>query len=66
MINANGHQIWDLVDKDGTKVTLVFWDDQKVELISASDSLRVVGSWWRGNDGDLRISTQHGEMAIQL
>ena len=65
-IHANGHKVWDITDKNGTRITLVFWNDQKVELISASSSMRVVGRWWRDADGDLRISTRHGEMAIQF
>lgn len=63
-INANDHKVWDIADKNGTIITLVFWNDQKVELISASSSLRVVGRWWRDADGDLRIFTRHREMTV--
>ena len=69
-INANGHTVYDVVDHLGTKMTLVFWVNRRgdrqgeVELISSAGVTR--GIWYYDSDGDRRIETHSGEMAIRL
>lgn len=70
--NANGHRVVDLVDHEGTRVTLVFWvenaGDQygSVEILGLQSG-RVVGDWWLDEQGDRRIETPNGfQMALRM
>ena len=53
-----------MVDHQGTKLTFVFWDDNTVELVSNGGVTN--GIWWTDSQGDRRIETSGGEMAIRL
>ena len=63
-INANGHVVFDIVDYQGTKMTLVLWDDNTAELIGENG--KVWARHYYDRDGDLRLETAHGEMAIRF
>ena len=63
-VNNNGHTVLDVVDYQGTKLTFVFWDDNTVELVSNGGVTN--GIWWTDSQGDRRIETSGGEMAIRL
>ena len=64
-INANGHVVFDIVDHQGTEMTLVLWNDNTAELLMEGQRL-----WARTNydrQGDLRLEVAGGkEMAIRL
>ena len=69
--NANGHKVWDVIDHQGTKFTLVFWVDNhgdrsgEVEMIMNGRVHN--GTWNYDNQGDRRINIYGGgEMAIRL
>ena len=65
-INANGHVVFDLVDHQGTKVVLVFWNDNTVEIIGLPQG-RVMGRTYTDSQGDTRIETAGNfEMAIRF
>lgn len=63
-INANGHVVFDIVDYQGTELTLVLWDDNTAELIS--NGTKVWARHYYDNEGDLRLETAHGEMAVRF
>ena len=69
-VNANGHTVWDVIDYNGDKVTIVFWVSRpgarygEVELIMDGQVTR--GRWAYDNEGDRRIELSNGsEMAIR-
>ena len=64
-INANGHVVFDIVDWQGTEFTLVMWDDDTAELIGLSPN-PVLARTRIDAQGDLRIETSAGEMAIRF
>lgn len=66
-INANGHVVWDVVDHQGTEFTLVFWDDNTVEIIGLINR-PIHGYTYTDRQGDTRIEvpTANFEMAIRL
>ena len=64
-INYNGHTVWDVVDYNGTKMTLVFWDDQVVEIVGMT-SRPIQATWYTDRDGDTRIRVGGNEMAIRF
>ena len=64
-INANGHIVFDIVDHQGTEFTLVMWDDDTAELIGLGYGV-VTARTWTDAQGDLRIETATGEMAIRF
>ena len=64
-INANGHVVFDVVDANGTEVTLVLWNDNTAEILM--NGQRLWARTWYDNQGDLRLAVQGGsEMAIRL
>ena len=68
-VNANGHNVLDVIDHKGDKITLVFWVVNRgdrsgdVELVTPQGVTQ--GRWWYDQDGDRRIQTAYGEMAIR-
>ena len=63
-INYNGHVVFDIVDAQGTEVTLVLWDNNTAELITEKGTF-----WarhWYDRQGDLRLDTGAGEMAVRF
>ena len=64
-VNYNGHKVWDVVDHQGTKFTLVFWDDQVVEIVGMT-ARPVQATWYTDRDGDVRIKLGNSEMAIRF
>ncbi len=64
-INANGHVVFDIVDHQGTEMTLVMWDDNTAELLMGGKRLMARTSYDR--QGDLRLEVAGGgEMAVRL
>ena len=64
-INANGHVVFDIVDHQGTEMTLVLWNDDTAELLMDGQRLWARTSYDR--QGDLRLEVAGGkEMAIRL
>jgi len=35
-INYNGHIVWDIIDGDGKKFTVILWDDDIAEVVGLS------------------------------
>ena len=66
-VNANGHVVWDIVDHKGTRSTLVFWDDNTVEIIGIAPQ-PIVGQTYTDREGDTRIEVPAAdfEMAIRF
>ena len=64
-INANGHVVFDIVDHQGTEFTLVLWDDNTAEMIGLGYGVTNARTWTDAQ-GDLRIETATGEMAIRF
>jgi len=63
-INSNGHVVFDVVDFQGTKMTLVLWDDNTAEMIMNGQVINA--HTWYDREGDLRIEVAGGwEMAIR-
>jgi len=63
-VNANGHVVYDVVDHRGDEVTLVLWNDNTAEILMNGN--RVWARTWHDNQGDLRLESAFGEMAIRL
>ena len=64
-INANGHVVFDIVDRQGTEMTLVLWDDNTAEVLSNGERYVVRTSY--DQQGDLRLIGDNGtEMAVRL
>ena len=64
-VNANGHVVFDIVDHQGTEMTLVLWDDNTAELLMGGERLWASTSYDR--QGDLRLNIAGGgEMAIRF
>jgi len=63
-INANGHVVFDIVDHQGTEMTLVLWNDNTAELLMGGT--RTWARSWYDNQGDLRLETSSGEMAVRF
>ena len=64
-INSNGHVVFDIIDHEGTEFTLVMWDDNTAELIGLGHGV-TNARIWTDRQGDLRIETAAGEMAIRF
>ena len=67
--NANGHRVVDVVDYEGTAMTLVFWTDSSVEILYTNgqyNGQRVVANWYFDDDGDRRIYIGDFEMSIRV
>ena len=68
--NANGHDVVDIVDWRGDKVTMVFWVDRTgdrhgtVEVIYQGRVNR--GIWYTDSQGDRRVETPGFEMAVRF
>ena len=65
-VNSNGHVVFDVVDHLGDKFTLVFWDNYTAEMINARTGQVTNARTWFDAEGDLRIETSTGEMAIRF
>ena len=69
-VNANGHTVWDVVDHQGFKMTVVFWVKNHgdrygdVELVTPDGVTQ--GIWYTDRQGDRRIEVGNGEMAIRF
>lgn len=63
-VNANGHVVFDIVDHQGTEMTLVLWDDNSAEILAFGT--RTWARSWYDSQGDLRLETPSGEMAVRL
>ena len=64
-INANGHVVFDIVDHQGTEMTLVLWNDNTAEVLSNGERYVVRTSY--DQQGDLRLIGDNGtEMAVRL
>ena len=59
----------DVVDHEGTAMTLVFWTDSSVEILYTNGQYngnRVVATWYFDNDGDRRIYVGDFEMSLRV
>ena len=69
-VNANGHNVVDVIDHQGTKITLVFWYENsgdrrgQVEVIHAGSVYN--GTWYTDRQGDYRLVLGNSEMAIRI
>ena len=65
--NYNGHTVFDVVDHQGTEFTLVFWNDDTVEIIGITNN-PIMGYTYTDRQGDTRIEVPSAnfEMAIRL
>ena len=63
-INANGHTVFDVVDHKGNELTLVLWDDNSAEILMGGT--RTWARAWYDSQGDLRLATSSGEMAVRF
>ena len=66
-VNANGHVVFDVIDHQGTEFTLVFWDDNTVEIVGLA-ARPINGYTYTDRQGDTRIEVPAAnfEMAIRL
>ena len=64
-INSNGHVVFDVIDHEGTEFTVVMWDDNTAELIGLGRGV-ISARTWTDAEGDLRIETTAGMMAIRF
>lgn len=62
-INANGHVVFDVVDNQGHKVTIVMWDDNTAEIIGLLDYVVTV-PMYTDRDGDTRFVFDGGKEFI--
>lgn len=66
--NANGHNVMDVRDHQGTEFTLVFWEGGRAEIIYTNGYLNgtiLTVDWYWDSQGDRRLDNQEGwEMAI--
>ena len=53
-INANGHIVFDIVDGDGDKFTVVLWDDNVAEVIGLTARPQQLRTY-EDSQGDTRI-----------
>lgn len=58
-VNANGHNVIDIVDDTGSKGTVVLWEGGTAELIYKGQVRNV--RWYRDRDGDVRLSGADGK-----
>ena len=62
-VNANGHNVIDVRDHQGTEFTIVFWDNGTAEMIFSSGYRRgevVTVDWYWDAQGDRRLDDQQG------
>ena len=62
-INANGDQVFDVVELSGLKRTAVLWDNKEAEVFLRSQ--RYTGNWSVDEDGDVRVSLPGGTFAFK-
>ena len=62
-INANGDQVFDVVEPSGLKRTAVLWDNKEVEVFPQVQHYS--GNWSMDDDSDVRISLLGGIFAFK-
>ena len=53
-INYNGHVVFDIIDAEGKKFTVVLWDDNVAEVIGLTSRPQQVRTY-TDSDGDIRL-----------
>ena len=56
--NSNGHRVYDVVENDGYKRTVVLWDNARAEVLVEGKNLKA--SWEVDQDGDVFLSMDSG------
>ncbi len=62
-VNANGHNVIDVRDWQGTEFTIVFWEGGTAEIIYSNGYRRgevITVDWYWDADGDRRLDDQQG------
>jgi len=60
-VNSNGHRVFDIVDGEGDKFTVVLWTDGVAEVIGIGDTQRPQQvEYYRDADGDPRLVWPNG------
>ncbi|WP_186697693.1 S1C family serine protease [Cyanobium sp. NS01] len=62
-INANGHEVFDVMERGGPTRSVVMWDDDSAEVFL--DGRRYVGRWAIDADGDVRVNVAGGVFAFR-
>lgn len=62
-VNANGHTIYDVVEPNGLKRSIVLWQDKSAEVLI--NGQRYLGTWLEDEDGDIRVSVSGGVFAFR-
>ena len=63
-VNANGHNVIDIVDNSRNQGTIVLWTGGNAEVIYNGQVFNA--RWFRDSDGDVRISNPDGsELAFR-
>lgn len=63
-INANGDQVFDVVEPSGLKRTAVLWANKEAEVFLRGQ--RYTGYWSLDEDGDVRVRLPGGTSAFKL
>jgi S1-C subfamily serine protease len=61
--NANGHQVFDVVEPGGLTRTVVLWEDKSAEVLL--NGQRYVGEWEEDEEGDIRVKVNGGVFAFR-
>lgn len=62
-VNSNGHTIFDVVEPNGLKRSVLLWDDKTAEVFL--DDKRYDGEWLKDEDGDIRVVVNGGVFAFR-
>jgi serine protease Do len=61
--NANGHTVFDVVEPNGLKRTVVLWQDKTAEVLINGESYE--GEWLEDDEGDIRVRVGGGVFAFR-
>ena len=61
--NANGHTVFDVVEPNGQKRTVVLWQDKTAEILI--NGQRYEGEWLEDDEGDFRVTVNGGVFAFR-
>lgn len=62
-VNANGHTVFDVVEPNGLKRSVVLWQDRTAEVLI--NGQRYAGTWLEDEEGDIRVSVSGGVFAFR-
>ena len=61
--NANGHDVFDVIEPGGLARTVVLWNDKSAEVLLKGQ--RYEGRWSEDNEGDIRVDLEGGTFAFR-